>query len=475
MTDASPTLKPMHTGALLTTVFVTQFLVALDVALLNVALAAISTDLDVTGSALQWVVNAYLLTFAGFMLLGGRLGDLRGRRAVLFVGLALFLVCSVWGAAAGDAGSLIAARAGQGLAGALIAPQSLALIAANVPEGAVRRRALGLWGMAGAGGGAVGVVASGLLTETFGWRAVLAVNVPIVLVALVAVWMGVPRHERGVLRERLDVLGSVLVTTGVGAIVSAVAASGDLGWTAVLTLVCGGVGIALLVAFVMVERRSAHPIMPLRLFRARSIVGANVFGFLLSAGQLAAFYFCSLYMQQVWGITPALAGVLFLPFSAFVVAGIVIAQRLARRVGMRTALLVQGLVGAAGLAWFSLMPSDFAFWQGVVGPSLLAAVGIGGAFVLLGAAATSGVPSHDVGIASGVLNSSRQLGGTIGLAALVAVATARTGGAPVGSVEALADGYRAGLGWGAVLLAVGAVAAFAIMPPSPSSSSSPER
>lgn len=464
MTPTARPTRPAHTGALLTTVFVAQFLVALDVALLNVALPAISTDLRMSGSVLQWVVNAYLLTFAGFMLLGGRLGDLRGRRSVLLAGLALFLVCSVWGALAGDAGSLIAARAGQGFAGALVAPQSLALITANLPEGAVRRRAFGLWAGAGAGGGAVGVVASGLLTQTFGWRAVLAVNVPIVLIALAAVWVGVPRHERGVRLERLDVLGAVLVTTGVGAAVAAVATGSEDGWTAASTLLCAAAGVVLLIAFVIVEQRTAHPIMPLRLFRVRSLVGANVFGFFLSAGQLAAFYFCSLYIQQVWGIEPALAGVLFLPFSLFVVVGIAIAQRLAARVGMRTALLVHGIVGAAGLGWFSLMPAEFAFWQGIAGPSLLAAVGIGGAFMLLGSAGTSGVVPHDAGIASGVLNSSRQLGGTIGLAALVAVATATTGAAAATPVDALAQGYRAGLGYGAVLLAIGAVAAFAIVP-----------
>lgn len=469
MTPISPptTETPSRHGALLTTVFVVQFLVALDVALLNVALPDISADLGLTGTGLQWVVNAYLLTFAGFMLLGGRLGDLVGRRATLLVGLVLFAVASIVGTVAGDSGTLVGARAAQGLAGALVAPQSLALITSSIPEGRLRSRAMGLWGAAGAGGGAVGVVLSGVLTQAWGWRAVLAVNVPIVVLAVVATLRGVPRHERGVRPERLDVAGAVLVTSGIGALVYAVSTGGDAGWLSAQVLLAAAGAVVLLVAFVFVESRVAHPLVPLRLFRARSIVGANTLGFLLSAGQLAAFYFCSLFLQQVWGVEAVVAGVMFVPFSVFVVVGIVVAQRVARRWDARTALLVHGLLGAAGLGWFARMPGETDLWLGFVGPSLLAAVGIGGCMVVLGSAATAGVAPHDAGVASGVLNSSRQLGGTIGLAVLVAVAARVTADAEAsGAVVAVAlgDGYRAGLAVGAGLLVLGAVLAYVVIP-----------
>lgn len=459
--------------ALLATVFITQFLVALDVALLNVALPAIAADLGFGPAELHWVVNAYLLTFAGCMLLGGRLGDLWGRRRTLVIGLSGFFLFSVLGAIAWAPGILVAARAGQGLAGALIAPASLALVTASFAEGPMRSRALAIWGAAGASGGAVGVALSGILTQTLGWRAVLAVNLPIVAIALVTTALGVEAQRRSSQRGRLDVAGAVLVTTGIGAFVFAVTAGAET-TVAMLSGILGSAAAALLVAaFIVVEARSSHPLMPLRLFRMRSLVGANVFGFLLSAGQLAAFYFCSLFIQQVWGYEPAIAGLLFLPFCAFVVVGIVLAQRLNAVVGARVTLLVHGLVGALGLAWFSLMPDEAAIWQGVIGPSALAAVGIGGCMVILGSAATSGVAERDAGVASGVLNSSRQLGGTIGLAVLVAIATrvtsAAAGQGAVGAdgalaVTAMADGYRTALAAGAALLAIGAVLAFVIIP-----------
>jgi MFS family permease len=445
-------------AALLTTVFITQFLVALDVALLNVALPAIARDLGFGAADLHWVVNAYLLTFAGLMLLGGRLGDLWGRRRTLLVGLSLFFLFSVLGTVALTPDVLIVARAGQGLAGALIAPASLALVTVSFGEGKLRSRALGLWSAASASGGAVGVALSGILTQTLGWRSVLAVNLPIVAIAIVATVLGVTGQKRSAKRVRLDVGGAVLVF--------AVTAGNDgtFGWF-------GSVGgylaaAVLLVAFVVVEARSVHPLMPLRLFRMRSLVGANVFGFLLSAGQLAAFYFCSLFIQQIWGLEPATAGVLFLPFCAFVVVGIVLAQRLHSVVGPRLTLLTHGLVGAGGLAWFALLPNSVAIWQGIIGPSALAAIGIGGCLVILGSAATSGVAARDAGVASGVLNSSRQLGGTIGLAVLVAIAagvTARTGSE---TVAAVADGYRAALAAAAILLGIGAVLSYLIIPSS---------
>ncbi len=449
-------------GALLTTVFVLQFLVALDAALLNVALPSIATDLGFTATGLQWVVTAYMLTFAGLLLLGGRLGDLFGRRPVVLLGLGAFLVASIVGAVATTPGALVAARAGQGVAGALVAPASLALIQANLPEGKVRGRAMALWGAAGAGGGAVGVVLSGLLSDSLGWRSVLLVNVPIIVVAAIAAARGIPAHVHAERREPLDVPGALLVTIGVAAIVWAVSAAGNDGWGSTRTLVGLLVGALLLVAFVLIERQSSHPIMPLAHFAHRTVTGANAFGFLLSAGQLAAFYFCSLFMQQVWGLDPVVAGLLFLPFCACILLGIVVSSRLRKTVGTRWTLVVLGVVGAGGLAWFGMMPNETSIWTGVIGPSILGAVGIGGAMVVLGSAATSSLPAHDAGVASGVLNSSRQLGGTVGLAVLVSVSAHVTGTGT--SAEALGDGYRAALGVAAILLVAAAVVAALVLP-----------
>lgn len=465
MTESAVENPTIHkTSALLATVFMAQFLVALDVSLVNIALPDIQSELGFTGAGLQWVVSAYLLTFAGFMLLGGRLGDLWGRRRVLVAGLVLFMAASVFGGFAWAPEALIAARAGQGLAGALIAPAALALVT-TLPDGPLRSRGMGLWGAAGAGGGAVGVVLSGLLTDGFGWRAVLFVNIPIVLIGLVVTLRGVPAGRAASTRPRLDVLGAALVTVGVAALVYGVTAAGDDGWGSVGAIIGFVVAAILIASFVAVESRTEHPLMPLGLFRARSIVGANVFGFMLSAGQLAAFYFASLYIQNVWGVSSNVAGFMFLPFCVFVVVGIVLATKLARAIGPRNTLAILGLVGAAGLAGFSMMPDDTAFWTWVLIPSILGGVGIGGSMVVLGAAATAGVPQTDAGVASGVLNSSRQLGGTIGLAILVTIAAHVTSNSDAASAAGAAgDGYGVGLAIGAVFLVVGSILAYLIIP-----------
>ncbi len=440
-------------GALMATVFLLQFLVAMDISLVNIALPAMRADLVFTDAGLQWVVTAYLLTFAGFMLLGGRIGDLWGRRTSVLVGLSVFAVASIVGGCAGSAGVLVAARAVQGVAGALLAPASLALVA-TIDDPAVRARAMGLWGGAGAAGGALGVVLSGVLTQWWSWRAVLLVNFPIIVIAMVAALRGVPRRDVG-RTARLDVPGAVSVTLGVAALVYAVSAGGDRGWGS-WQAVGGFVAAAVLLAiFVAIERSASHPLMPPGLMRKRSVLGANVFGFMVAAGQLAAFYFCSLYIQTVWGVESALTGVLFLPFCVFVVVGISVAQRLSARIGARMAIVAFGIVAAIGLGLFATMPAHFDFWLGILLPSAVTAVGIGGSMVLIGAVATEGVSPDDVGVASGVVNSSRQLGGTIGLAVLVAVAS---------GYALPREGFQAGFLLGAVLLVVGSLAAWLILP-----------
>lgn len=456
---------PRHHRALLIAVFTLQFLVSLDMALLNIALPEIRTALEFSDTQLPWVVNAYLLTFAGFMLLGGRLGDLWGRRRVLTIGLIGFGLFSLWGGLAQHPVELILARGGQGLCGAVVSPAALALASAGFPTEKLRGRALGLWGAAGAIGGALGVVLSGVLTEHLGWRSVLFVNLPIVAACLIAVLRGVPVERTGTATTRLDVTGALLVTVGIGVLAYGVTLAGTDGWGSGLVIGCLIGGLALLAVFVLVERRASHPLMPLALLRTRSIVGANVFGFLLAAGQLASFYFASLYIQQVWGVRPATAGLMFLPFSVLVVVGIQLASIAVRRLGARSTLAIFGTIGAGCLGWFALLTPDGSFLTQILGPSVLGGIGIGGALFLVGRVGTSGVAAQDAGVASGVLNSSRQLGGTIGLAVLVTIAARVTRESDaVDPVVALGEGYTAGFTWAAVLLLLGVVAVLAIVP-----------
>ncbi|GAB10512.1 putative drug resistance efflux protein [Gordonia araii NBRC 100433] len=450
--DAPVSPVPRRTGLLIATVFGLQFLVGLDMSLVNIALPDAKADLGFTDAGLQWVVTAYLLCFAGFLLVGGRLGDIWGRRTVIITGLTSFAVASAIGGLAQTPGLLVGARAAQGLAGALIAPAALALVATIADEDR-RRRAMAVWGAASAAGGAVGVVASGLLTEAFSWRAVMFVNIPIIALVLASALASVPRGDRR--DTQIDLLGGVLVTVGLGALIYAVTATGEYGWTSARALIGFVVAVVLLLGFAATERASDHPMMPIRVLATRSIVGANVFGFMLAAGQLAAFYFCSLYLQQVWALTPRAAGVLFLPFCFFVVVGIAAATKLAKTYGPRKVIVVFGLIGAAGLAMFSRLPDTYDFWLGMFVPSVVTAIGIGGSMMLIGVAGTTGVGPDDAGIASGVLNSSRQLGGTIGLAVLVTIAA---------QYSVAADGFRTGLAMAAWLLVAASAAAWLILP-----------
>ncbi|APU21416.1 MFS transporter [Actinoalloteichus sp. GBA129-24] len=459
---------------MLVVVFTAQFLVALDISLVNIALPSIQEGLGFTESNLHWVVNAYLLTFSGFLLLGGRLGDVFGRRRVLLGAVVLFGAASLWAGLATHAWELGAARAIQGLAAAGISPVALALITVNLSGGPVRARALALWGAGGALGGAAGVLLSGLLTEFMGWRWVMLINLPIVAVLLFAVLSGV-RESRAEHRPRLDVTGAVLVTTGMSLLILGVLRGEGGGWTAPDTALLFVFAVAILAVFVLVEHRAPEPLMPLTLFTRRAVLGANLFGFLLSAGQLAGFFFVSLYLQRVLDYSPALAGAAFLPFCAGTVVGLRIAMRNLERLGPRTLLLIGGLTGAAGLAWFAGLSPEAEFLTQLLGPSMVCSVGIGVSFVAMGAAATSGVPARDAGTASAVLNSSRQLGGSVGLAVLVTAAAHVTSSHDGDMVAALAAGYSTALALAAVALAAGALLAVIVLPRSSSEPSDIQR
>ncbi|MFD4444782.1 MFS transporter [Nocardia sp. NPDC058519] len=457
-----PDLSRSHRGATLAVVFLLMFLVSLDLSIVNVALPDIDAAFDFGPAELSWVLNAFTLPFAGLMLLGGRLADITGRRTLLLSALTLFALSSAWGGAAQQGWELLAGRAGQGVAAAVLAPMSLTLATSEFPEGRARSKAMAVWGGAGAAGGAVGVVLSGLLTDHLGWRWVMWVNVVFIVAAVVAVLRGV-RDLAPTRPHRIDALGAALVTFGVSALVLGVIATErhDWGSAAVLGWFIGGaVALGL---FVGVEARVADPLVPLGMLRSRSLVGATVFGFLLVSAQIASFFFVAQFLQRVLGYSATATGLAFLPFCAGVVVGLRIAMALVGRVGSAMVLLIGGLGGAIGLLWFSWADPSTTFLGGILGPSLLGSIGIGAAMVAMGTAAVSGVTTDRSGLASGILNCARQLGGCLGLAALVAVATHTIGDRT--DPAALANGYTTALQWGAVVLFAGTVLTFLILPP----------
>ncbi|MFD8786562.1 MFS transporter [Kitasatospora sp. NPDC059599] len=449
-------------GAVLAAVTVAQFVFALDMSVVNVALPAIRTALGFAPLDLSWVVHVYALTFGGLLLLGGRACDLYGRRRLLVAGLAVFALCSLAGGAAQEPWQLVTARAGQGLGAAAAAPAALAMLTTTFTEGPRRVRALGVWSAANAAGGALGVLAGGLLTEYAGWRWVMLINLPFVAGALALLPAAGPADRRPARRDRPDVLGAVLATGGVGLLVFGVVRTEARGWTSPATLGTLAAAVALLAAFVVTETRVPAPLLRLGLLRSRWVAGANLLVFLAAAGQFTAFYFVSLHLQLVLGLGAAATGGAFLPFSAGLVAGTVVATRITATRTPRAALVPGALLAATGLAWFARISPDGGFLTDVLGPSLVTSIGTGLVLAPVAAAATTGIAPHEAGLASGLLNSSRQLGGCVGLAALATVAAHRTGAAT--DPGALDDGYALGLAATAALFVLAAVVAVLVLP-----------
>ncbi|MEV6835441.1 MFS transporter [Streptomyces sp. NPDC051133] len=450
-------------GVVLAAAAVAQFVVALDMAVVNVALPAIRTALGFAPLDLSWVVHVYALTFGGFLLLGGRACDLYGRRRLFVFGMVVFGICSLAGGLAQEPWELVSARAGQGIGAAAAAPAALAMLTTTFTEGPKRVRALGVWSAVNAAGGALGVLAGGLLTEYAGWRWVMLINLPVVAVALALAYVAVPSESRPERRrERPDALGALFATGGTGLLVFGVVRTDTRGWGSPATLVTLGVAVVLLAAFTVVESRVSAPLLRLGLLRSRWVSGANLLVFLAAAGQFTAFYFVSLYLQQVLGMGAAATGAAFLPFSVGLVAGTVVATKVTAARSPRAALLPGALLAAAGLAWFSRISPDGSFLTDVLGPSLLTSVGAGLVLAPAAAAATTGVRISEAGMASGVLNSSRQLGGCVGLAALATIAAHHTGKAT--DPASLSSGYALGLAVSAALFLLAAVVAIGVLP-----------
>ncbi|MFF2193536.1 MFS transporter [Streptomyces sp. NPDC058157] len=456
----------------LATAALAQFVVALDMSVVNVALPAIRTSLGFAPLDLSWVVHAYALTFGGFLLLGGRACDLYGRRRMLALGLPLFGLCSLAGGLAQAPWQLIAARAGQGLGAAAAAPAALAMLTSTFTEGPRRVRALGVWSAVNAAGGALGVLAGGLLTQYAGWRWVMLVNLPIVATALALVPALPPAGSSSARRHKgLDVPGAVLATCGSGLLILGVVRTDTLGWGAPATWATLTLAAALLGGFVLAELKTTAPLLRLGLLRSRWVVGANVLVFLAAAGQFAAFYFVSLYMQQVLGMSASATGTAFLPFSLALIAGTVVATRVTSARTPRAALIPGALLAASGLVWFARISPGGGFLTDVLGPCLVTGTGVGMVIAPIVAAATTGVTPHEAGMASGLMNSSRQLGGSVGLAALATLAAHRTG--TTAGPAALSDGYALGLAVAAALFVLAAAVAVAVLPRSRSAPPAP--
>ncbi|MDP9347232.1 MAG: MFS transporter, partial [Actinomycetota bacterium] len=442
----------------------TQFVIILDASIVNVALPSIGRALDFAQDDLAWVVNAYTLTFGGFLLLGGRLADLLGRRRLFIIGLIVFSLASLLGGLAQSDLWLIAARALQGLGAALVSPAALSIVTNTFAEGAERNKALGVWGAVAGSGGAAGVLLGGVLTEYLGWEWVLFVNVPIgLLMAFLAPRLLQESLDEG--RERaFDVTGAVLVTAGLALLVYTLVDANKVGWDSTQTIGLAALALVLLAGFVAVEARTSHPLVPFSIFRLRTLRGADIVSLLIAMSLFSMFFFISLYLQQVLGYDALKAGFAYLPLALTIIVSAGVASVLVTRLGFKV-VLVAGLVFvAAGLAWFAQVSAPGGTYLGdVLGPSLLAAVGLGFSFVPVTIAAVTGIRPDQAGLASGLVNTAQQVGGALGLAILVAVANHTTRNAFAGGTRdravALTEGFQDAFLVGAAMALLGAVLA----------------
>ncbi|MEV6346465.1 MFS transporter [Actinoplanes sp. NPDC051851] len=461
-------MKAQHPGLVLATACVCQVLVVLDVTLVNVALPSVATDLDIAPASLSWVVNAYTLALGGLLLLGGRFADLVGHRVAMLVGLVVFAIASVFGGVAQSPAELIAARAGQGVAGAILAPLSLTVLMVAFAEGKARSRAIGIWSMVAAGGSALGVLLGGILTESLSWRWVLLINVPIALAALLLAIFSV-RNTHTARGGRLDVAGAILVTLSVSALVNGTIQAAGHGWGSSYALLSFLIAILAGAAFAAWELRvAATPLVRFGVFRARSVWVAQIVILFIGGATVAGFYFASLYLQDVLHYTPIEAGAAFLPFCFGSVLGAMSSAPLAARFGRRTVMTAGLLFGSAGMYLFSLADADSTFAGGFLPPSILASIGIGLCMVATTTMATTGVAEHEAGLTSGLLNAGRQIGGSLSLAALTTVAvSASTHSTALDAEHALAAGYSRAFLVTAAFILVAALAAATLTPPTP--------
>ena len=449
----------------LTLACVAQFMVLLDVSIVNVALPAIKHSLGFSQAELQWVLNAYTLTFAGFLLLGGRAADLFGRRRIFLLGLGVFTLASLLGGFAQDQAMLIGARAAQGLGGAILSPATLTILTTTFREPSARARAMGIWSAVAGAGGAAGALLGGILTQELSWRWILFINIPIGIVTFVAARAFLQESRSEGERQGLDILGAVLVTAGMTSLVFGVVRTTSVGWGSWQTVVALVLAAGLLAWFLAHEAVVAKaPLVRLSIFKRRSIWTANLVMFLTAAALFAMWFFVSLYLQLVHGYSPLKTGFAFVPQTVAIMVGAQISSRLVLRLGARPLLVVGGLLSAVGLFLFSGLAVHTDYWSGFFAPSVMVTLGLGFSFTPLAYAATAGVPRNEAGLASGVVNTSRQIGGAVGLAVLATIATTRTHDAArgVSQLVALTDGYTLAFKISALIALAAALAAFLV-------------
>jgi EmrB/QacA subfamily drug resistance transporter len=449
-----------------------QFMVILDATIVNVALPSIQADLEMSDADLQWIVNAYTLVFGGFLLLGGRAGDLIGRKKVFLIGVVVFSVASLLNGLAPSSEFLILARGLQGLGGALIAPAALSIITTTFAEGVDRAKAMSVWAAIAVGGAAVGLLLGGILVEALSWPWIFFVNVPVGIAVFLAALRYVPESKDERAHKAFDVAGAVTVTAGLVTLVYAIVKAQEKGWLSAHTLIVGGIALALLAAFLVIERRSVEPLVRLSIFRVRTVRAANVAMFFVACGLFAMFFFTTLYLQRVLGYSALEAGLAFLPFTLGIIIGAGLSQALVPKVGARELPIIGMALAIAGMLLFLRLEPDGSYVTDVLPGFILASIGMGLTFVPVTLIATSGIPPEDAGLASGLYNTSQQIGGALGLAVLSTLAVDATeetlsgvGGepSPEQQAQALVDGFHVAYVGSAVLIGVAAILLFLLL------------
>lgn len=439
---AAPAPRSTHRWWALSVLALAQFLVVLDASIVNIALPTVGTALGLDTAALAWVVTAYVLPFGGLLLLGGRLADRFGHRRVFLIGVAGFALASLAAGLAANGTMLLGARAVQGAFAALLAPASLALLTQLFPDAEARGKALGLWGAVAGMGSAAGVLLGGVLTAAFGWSAVFFVNVPVGILVLAVIPFLIGR-DPAARAERMDAAGAATATLGLAAAVAALSEGGTLGWTNPIVLGLVAAAVVLLTAFVLIERRTAHPLLPFSFFRNRDALAGDIVMLLVGGATVALFFALSVYLQEVLHLDALAAGLSQLPLAVALVAIAGVIPAVVARAGLRTTLAGALVVLAAGVVWFALAGST-GFVAGFILPSIVIGLGLGASFVTVTQLAVRGVPESESGLASGLVNTAQQIGGALGLAVLGGIASARTSAlldAGSGAADAAAGGF----------------------------------
>jgi len=437
-----------------------QFMVVLDATVVNIALPSIQHGLNFSDANLQWVVNAYTLVFGGFLLLGGRAADLLGRKRLFLAGVVLFTLASLLNGLAQSSSMLIAGRALQGLGGALVSPAALSILMTSFPGTQERTKALGVWSAIVAGGAAAGLLLGGVLTDLLSWEWVFFVNVPVGILAVAAALRFVPESRDEQAHRAFDLAGAVTVTGGLIVLVYAIVKAQVFGWGSPRTLAMLAAAGLLLVAFVAIERRSAAPLIRLDIFRTRTLTAANVALMFVASGMFSMFFFASLYVQELLGYSPLKAGLAFLPVTSGIMIGAGVAQVAIRRFGPRQVPVVGLLLATFGMVWLTALPVHGSYVSDLLVGLFPMSLGMGLTFVPVTLLATVGVPAEDSGLASGLLNTSQQVGGALGLAILSTLAANHTTSLLASGTArplALLDGWHVAFTGGAVVLALAAL------------------